>query len=100
MAIKHSPQLAWPEGVTPVTIVQWADSLPADQKEEFTASHTRQMYNWDQAETAGDLVRDGMSQIWKDNDTRLSYNDPVWLGYAKRYHKETQTQIIDEPTEV
>lgn len=100
MAIKHSPKLAWPDGVVPVTMAQWADSLPADQKEEFNASHARQFENWDRAESAGDLVRDGMSQTWKDNDTRLSYNDPIWLGYAKRYYKETQTQIIDEAQEV
>jgi hypothetical protein len=103
MPVKYTFKYAWPDGVTPMTLEQWVNSLTTEEQTEYREADVRQKAFRSDVINDGKMKLDGSTAyVWKDKEAAEVNKpvDPTWLIFWNRYLAETQTIFSTEITEI
>lgn len=98
--VKHSFKYTWPDGVLPIYLHEWVETLPESQKKEFYDAQKRQLAFRESKVQDGALEVKNNEYVWR-NESAAEVNKPydeTWRLYFERYLQETQTrfEIVEE----
>lgn len=94
MSIRHKFEYSWPEGVTPMYLHEWVNTLPQEEQKQFYAAEKRQQNYRSDVITEGKMYIDkDHSYIWSDKETATQNKpyDETWRLFWVRYLEETKT---------